>query len=67
MANPNYSVTITDEEAKASKAQFDADKDAKQLFVKNTTVPAPGEIGMAVSSGLELLPSLVSRKGSAAA
>jgi hypothetical protein len=29
IANPNYSVSITDEEAKASRAQFDAVKDAK--------------------------------------
>jgi hypothetical protein len=63
IANPNYSVTITDEEAKASRAQFDADKDAKRLFPHNATTLAPERLGMGVSSGLELLPSLMGQKG----
>jgi hypothetical protein len=54
IANPSYSVSITDEEAKASRVPFDADEDAKRLFPKNATTLTPGGIGMAVSSGLEL-------------
>ena len=67
IANPNYSVTITRDEAEVSKAHFNAEKDAKRLIPKNATVLAPESIGMAVSSGLDLLPSLVNRKGSVAA
>jgi hypothetical protein len=67
IANPNYSVSITDEEAKAERTQFDVQKDAKRLFPKNTTKAAPGGMEMAVSSGLELLPSLMGRKGSVVA
>ena len=67
IANPNYSVTISRDEAEASKAKFDVEKDAKRLIPKNATTPTPENIGMAVSSGLELLPSLVTRKGSVAA
>ena len=62
IANPNYSVSIT--EAKASLAQFEAEKDAKQLF---PTTLAPESVGTAVSSGLELLPSLTLRSGSVSA
>lgn len=67
IANPNYSVSITDEEAKASLAQFGAEKDAKRLFPKNATTPAPKRVGIAVSSGLGLLPSLTLRSGSVSA
>lgn len=62
--NLKYSVSITDEEAKASRAHSDVEKDAKRLFPKNAPKAAPGEMEMAVSSGLELLLSLMARKES---
>lgn len=63
IASPNYSVAMTDEEARASRAQFDADKDAKRLFPRNATTLAPERLEIGVSSRLELLPSLMGRKG----
>jgi hypothetical protein len=59
-AAPNYTVAITDDVAQAAKAKFDADKDAKRLFPKNAT----DGVRLAVSSGLEVLPSLINRKAS---
>lgn len=59
MNNPTYSVTITNEEAQAARAQFDADKDAKRLYPKNSINPTS-----AASTGLEVLPSLLARKTS---
>jgi hypothetical protein len=55
--NPNYSVTISDEIAKASRAQFDADKAAKKM------VPRTEDLAddTAVSSNLEVLKSLRQR------
>jgi small-conductance mechanosensitive channel len=65
MASPNYTVAITDDIAQAAKAKFDAEKDAKRLVPKNA--PSAGDIGVAVggplgSSGLQVLPSIVSRR-----
>jgi small-conductance mechanosensitive channel len=61
LQNPNYAVSIPDEVAHAARAQFDADKDAKRLFPKNGN-----SVREAVSSGLDLLPSLIARKAPAA-
>jgi small-conductance mechanosensitive channel len=55
--NPNYSVTITDDLAKETRAKFDADKAAKKM-------PAPSEDlpnNTGVSSSLEILKSLRQR------
>ena len=58
---PNYSVSVSEDVAKAARAQFDSDKDAKRLFPKNGPT-----IGGAISSSLDVLPSLISRKTSVA-
>ncbi|KIW98532.1 uncharacterized protein Z519_00193 [Cladophialophora bantiana CBS 173.52] len=60
MESPNYTVAITDDMAKAAKAQFDDNKDKKRMVPKNNHVAS--EIGVAVggpvgSTGLQVLPS----------
>lgn len=57
--NPNYSVSITDEYAKASRARYDADKKGKKLAAQE---PNHG----AVSTSLEILKSLTTRRPSLA-
>ena len=57
--NPNYSVAITDDEAKASRARFDNDKSSQKLASQQTH---PG----GASTGLEILKSLTLRRSSAA-
>lgn len=59
--NPSYSVSVSDNDAKAAKAKYEADKDAKRMYPKHSDA-APADITKAVSSGLELLPGLVVRK-----
>jgi hypothetical protein len=60
--NPNYSVTITDEIAKASREKFDTDKAAKKM------VPLPEDQvnDTGVTSSLEILKSLRQRSVAAA-
>jgi hypothetical protein len=61
MESPTYSVTITDDIAKAARAKFDEEKDKKRMNPKNK--PADSEIGVAVgggplgSTGLQVMPS----------
>jgi small-conductance mechanosensitive channel len=57
LQNPNYAVSVPEQVAKVARQEFDEEKDAKRLFPKN------GVAG-AVSSGLDLLPSLMKRKAS---
>lgn len=59
LQNPNYAVSVPEGVAKVARREFDEEKDAKRLFPKNG-------VGQAVSSGLDLLPSLMKRKPSAA-
>ena len=57
--NPNYSVAITDDEAKASRADFDNDRSSKKLASQQIH---PG----GASTGLEILKNLTLRRSSAA-
>lgn len=73
--SPTYTVAITDDVARAAKARFDEEQDAKRLFPQNQqhqqsqqhsqaqqTGPVNGPA--AVSTGLEVMPSLYRRHGS---
>jgi small-conductance mechanosensitive channel len=62
LQNPNYAVSVPDEVAHAAREKFDAEKDAKRLFPKNGGM---FDAERAMSSGLDLLPSLMKRKASA--
>ncbi|KAK4946804.1 hypothetical protein LTR10_014306 [Elasticomyces elasticus] len=59
--SPTYSVAVTDEMAKAAKAKFDQEVDAKRLFPKNQPTYEPGVIvgGSTGTTSLEVLPSLL--------
>jgi hypothetical protein len=59
--NPTYSVPITDEVAKESRAKFDADKEGKKLVNQPEFASEEG-----VSSGLDILRSLRRKNGEAA-
>lgn len=62
--SPAYTVAVTDEMAKAAKAKFDQETDAKRLIPKNqhgSDLNAVAEISR--STSLDVLPSLLRNRG----